>query len=360
MSMSAASHRVGLGQTTSLSGLVTDATGSALPGHVVVLQVRGPRHWRPVEQVTTDATGLATATTPPVSASARYRWHADPGVHSSPWLVRMVPLLTVSSDVGGSTTTLVPSAQGGTVGDRVRVLRHTTGRTVPVRRARLDDTGSATISVTTPRRRAAYVVVLLPTKLHAGVRARVVVIPPRPAEVTISGSATRVASGGSVAIGGTVTSATGDVLPGHKVVLLRRGPRRWRPVGHAVSDSSGHVTILTPAVAVTSRFRLRTDHRVRSAIWRVVEQPSLSVTGQRDGTTTEVTASASGARAGDKVVVFRRLGGRLVRMRHGVLDADGSVSFALKARKVRTTYVVRLVATKRHGPASGSVVVPGP
>jgi hypothetical protein len=203
-------------------------------------------------------------------------------------------------------------------------------------------------------------VVLLPTKLHAGVRARVVVIPPRPAEVTISGSATRVASGGSVAIGGTVTSATGDVLPGHKVVLLRRGPRRWRPVGHAVSDSSGHVTILTPAVAVTSRFRLRTDHRVHSAIWRVVEQPSLSVTGQRDGTTTEVTASASGARAGDKVVVFRRLGGRLVRMRHGVLDADGSVSFALKARKVRTTYVVRLVATKRHGPASGSVVVPGP
>jgi hypothetical protein len=359
MSMSAASHRVGIGQTTTLSGLVTGATGSALPGHVVVLQVRGPRHWRPVEQVTTDATGLATATTPPVSSSARYRWHADPGVHSSPWLLRMVPLLTVSSDVGGSTTELVPSVQGATVGDRVRVLRHTPGHTVPVRRARLDDTGSATISVATPRRRAAYVVVLLPTKRHAGVRARLVVIPPRPAAVTIAGAAARTAPGGTVAIDGTVTSANGDVLPGHKVVLLRRGPVRWRPVGHAVSDSSGHVAILTPAIAATSRFRLRTDHRVHSATWRVVEQPSISVAGQRDGSTTEVTASASGARAGDKVVVFRRLGGRLVRMRHGALGADGSASFALKARKVRTTYVVRLVATKRHGPASGAVAVPG-
>ncbi|MGC4112889.1 MAG: hypothetical protein QM747_21225 [Nocardioides sp.] len=359
MTMSAPSHRVGFEQGATLSGLVTDASGTALPAHLVVLQVRGPRHWRPVEEVTSDDAGVATATTPAIAQSGRYRWHAGPGVHSTPWLLRMVPVVTMSAQVGGSTTTLTPTAQGSRPGDRIRILRHTAGRTVPIRRARLDSTGSTTLSVLTPRRRAAYVVVLLPTKRHAGARSRVVVTPPPAAAVSISGSATRVAQGSVVVFSGTVTSGTGEALPHHKVVLLRRGPLRWRPVGHALSNASGQVTITSPAILGTSRFRLRTDHRAHSALWRVVEQPTLSASSERTGTTTLVSASASGAHAGDKVVLLRRVDGRLVKLRHGSLDANGSVTFSVRARKIRTTYVVRLVATKRHGPAAASTVVPG-
>jgi hypothetical protein len=357
-SMSAPTHRVGLGQTMTLTGLVTDATGAPLPAQVVTLQVRGPRHWRPVAQVTTDDLGVATASTPPVVRSERFRWHAGPHVNSLPWLVKMVPILTVSADVGGATTTVTPVVQGASPGDAVQLFRHAAGRTTLVRRARLGADGSVPITVATPRRHATYVVRLLPTRRHAAVRARVFVTAPRPATVSITGSASRVTTGAGAVIGGTVTSATGDVLPGHKVVLLERGPSRWRPVGHAVSDSAGHVSIPTPTIGATSRFRLRTDHRVHSVTWRIVELPVVTASAQRNGSTLAVSASASGARAGDKVVLLRRVGGRLVAMRHTRLDAAGSATFSVPARRTRTTYVVRVVATKRHGPARVSVVVP--
>jgi hypothetical protein len=358
--MSAAAHRVGLGQTMLLTSLVTDAGGAALPGEPVVLQERDSRHWRPVAQTTTDDTGIATASTPPLLGSARFRWHAAPGVNSLPWLVRMVPALTVTADVGGATTTVTPAAQGSDPGDRVELFRHVAGRATLVRRARLDATGSVPIPVVTPRRRAVYVVRLLGTRRHAAVRARVVVVPPRPAAVTIVGSAARVANGGSAVIGGTVTSATGAILPGHKVVLLERGPVHWRPVGHAVSDADGHVSIATPAITATARFRLHTDHRAHSVTWRIVELPALSVSGQRSGGTVVITATTSGARPGDKVVLLRSVNGRLATLRHGRLDANGAAVFSVTARRVRTEYVVRLVATKRHGPASSSVIVPKP
>jgi hypothetical protein len=356
--MSAAAHRVGLDQTIVLTGLVTDSGGVALPDQPVVLQERGPRRWRAVLQTTTDDTGVATASTPPLLHSARFRWHAGPKVNSLPWLLRMVPALTVTADVGGTTTTVTPAAEGSTRGDRVELFRHVAGRTTLVRRARLDATGSVPITVLTPRHRATYVVRLLATKRHAAVRARVVVMPPRPSTVTIAGSATRVTTGASAVIDGTVTSVTGAVLPGHRVVLLERGPLRWRPVGQAVSDSTGHVSITTPPIDATTRFRLRTDNRAHSVWWRIVEQPTLNASGQRSGSTLVVSATTSGARPGDKVVLLRREGGRLVKLRHTRLGAGGSASLSVRARKAATTYVVRLVATRQHGPASATLAVP--
>ncbi|HEX4472882.1 MAG TPA: hypothetical protein VH085_13000, partial [Nocardioides sp.] len=173
-----------------------------------------------------------------------------------------------------------------------------------------------------------------------------------------AGSAGRVTTGATAVIGGTVTSASGATLPGHKVVLLERGPLRWRPVGHAVSDSAGHVAITTPPIDATSRFRLRTDHRAHSAPWRIVELPTLSASGQRSGPTLVVSATTSGARPGDKVVLLRREGGRLVKLRHARLGAGGAATFSVRARKGATTYVVRLVATRKHGPASATLAVP--
>jgi hypothetical protein len=359
MTMSASTHRVGLGQTLTLTGVVTDDTGAALPERPVVLQVRGPRHWRPVLETTSDASGLATAPTPAITRNARFRWHADRGVSSDRWLVRMVPTLTLSADVGGSRTMLSVSTSGTWAGDRFQVLRHVAGRTTPVRRAQVDASGSASVSVVTPRRRAAYVVRLLPTKRHAATSARVRVVPPAPARLSVLGSASRVVTGGSATISGTITSGSGDALPRHRVVLVRRGPAGWRPVGRGVTDGAGRVLIATPAIMATSRFRLRTDHHVASRIWRVVELPTLGASADRSTSTTTIAATAQGARAGDRVVLLRRTQEDLVPLRRGHLDANGSVTFTVHARAVRTTYVVRLLRTKKHASASTGVSVPG-
>jgi hypothetical protein len=359
MTVSAPTHRVDLGQTLALTGLVSDQTGVPLADHPVVLQVRGPRHWRLVVETTTDAGGLASAVTPAITRNARFRWHADRGVASEPWRVRMVPTLTVAADVGGSTTTISAVTQGTRAGDRFLLYRHLAARTALIRRAQLDAAGSAAVSVVTPRRRATYVVRLLPTKWHAATRARVLVVPPAPANLTIAGSAARVGVGGTATIGGTVTSASGDPLPGHRVVLLRRGPKRWRQVGRAITDSAGHVSIATPPITATSRFRLRTDHRVASAGWRVIEVPTLTASADRSDGTVMVSATAQGVRTGDRVVLLRRTADGLVRLRHRRLDASGSVTFNVLARAVRTTYVVKLSATRRHAAATTSVSVPG-
>jgi hypothetical protein len=358
MTVSAPTHRVDLGQTLTLSGYVTDQAGAALPDQPVVLQVRGAGRWRPVLQTTADATGLVSAVTPAITRSARFRWHADRGVSSEPWPVRMVPSLTVSADVGGSTTSISVASVGTHAGDRFQLFRHVAGHTALVRRSRLDPAGSATVSVNTPRRSATYAVRLLPTRRHAAARALVLVVPPAPAILTITGSATRVGPGDTVAIGGTVMSGSGEALPRHRVVLLRRGPHRWRPVGRALTDAAGQVTFTTPPAAATSRFRLRTDHRVASVVWRVVEVPTLSASAGPSGGKVMVSATAQGAHAGDRVVLLRRAAGRLVRVRQARLDAGGAVTFVVKARARRTTYVVRLPATKRHGQASTTVTVP--
>ncbi len=160
-------------------------------------------------------------------------------------------------------------------------------------------------------------------------------------------------------VGGTVTSAAGDVLPGRRVLLLRRAAGHWRRVGHAVSDAAGHVSIATPAITVTSRFRLRTRHHVASGVWRVVEVPTLAASAQRSSTGVTVSATAHGARPGDRVLLLRRAHGRLVRLGHARLGANGSVAFVTRARPTRTTYVVRLLGTPKHAPAKASVTVPG-
>ena len=101
MTAAGVTHRVGVGETVTLSSILTTPDGLALPDYPVVLQVRGPRQWQPVAQTTTDATGAATAVTPPITRSARFRWHTDHRINSTRWLVRMVPTLSATADVGG-------------------------------------------------------------------------------------------------------------------------------------------------------------------------------------------------------------------------------------------------------------------
>ena len=87
--------------------------------------------------------------------------------------------------------------------------------------------------------------------------------------------------------------------------------------------------------------------------------PDLSATTRPDGADADVVATALGGHAGDRVVLLRRLGGRLVQVQHASLAADGTVAFPVTRRPRSTTYVVRLVATRRHTAATARTTVAG-
>jgi hypothetical protein len=356
MTMGAATHRVGVGQPVTLSSLVTDVDGAPVAGQAVVLQVRAPRRWRPVGTATTDTTGTAVVTTAPVTRSARFRWHTRPHVHSPAWQVRMVPTLTTTADIGATSTVISAASDGGQPGDQVLLLRWTHHHVVVARRGRLDLAGSAGFQVATPQRRVLFVVRLLPTQQHAPARARVSVLPPVAASVSVVGASHRVAVGGSLTLSGVVRTADGTALPGRRVALQARGPRGWRPVAKVTTDAGGSVAFATPPARVTVRYRLRLPNGVHSGIWRVAMVPTLGASAAADGT---IDANATGGFAGDRVLLQRRLKGRLVTVQHGTLDASGHVTFDVSPRPKKVTYVVRLPATKRHAWAVARATVPG-
>ncbi len=359
MTIAGTGHRAGVGQAVTLSGVVTAADGSPLPDHRVVLQVRGPRRWRAVGEATSDASGTVSLVTPPLQRSARFRLHADHGVRSAPWSVRMVPSLAATLDVGGSVTTIDATCLGCRGGDRVQLYRWVDHQPRLVRQGRLDPSGAIQVQVATPQRRTSYAVRVLATRRHTAAHARVAVTPPAAASVSITAPSHRVGVGASLTLSGVVRTADGSPLPGRRVLLQVRGRQRWRAVGRATTDSGGSVAFATPAARRTTGYRLRAVNGVPSTAWRVVMVPTLTASANHSGATVDLTATAQGGRPGDRVVLLRRVGGRLVTLRHGPLDANGSIIFEVPQRQRKTTYVVRLVGTRAHAPAAAHVTVPG-
>jgi hypothetical protein len=359
MTADGGTHRAAVGETVTLSSTLTATDDTPLAGYPVVLQVHGPLHWRPVAQVTTDANGLATATTPPLTRSARFRWHTDHQVHSPRWVVLMVPGLSASAEVGGTSTSVSAATQGGRAGDRVQLVRWVDHHPVIVRRARLDAGGAVTFVVSTPARRARFAVRLLPTAAHTAAHTGLTVQPPAVASVGISAASHRVPVDGSLTVAGVVRAADGSPLAGRRVTLQVRGPLRWYGVGSATTGAEGAVALATPAARRTTRYRLRVPSGMHSAAWRVAMVPTLSVTTRPDGASVDLVATARGGFAGDPVSLLRRISGRLVVVQRAPLAADGSVVFTVPRRVRSTTYVVRLLGTARHTAASTKVTVAG-
>jgi hypothetical protein len=156
-----------------------------------------------------------------------------------------------------------------------------------------------------------------------------------------------------------VREADGAPLPGHRVALQIRGPARWRTVGAATSDGNGVVAVATPPARATTGYRFRAANGVHSTPWKVVTVPTLSASAGPAGADESIAATARGGHPGDRVVLLRRAAGRLVKIGHGTLDANGSVTFAVPLRRRPATYVVRLLGTARHAPAQTRVDVPG-
>ena len=352
-------HRAGVGTAVTLSGVVSDADGTVLPAHRVVLQERGPRRWRTVTESTSDDSGAVSFATPPLVRSARYRLRTDHRVHSTPWLVRMVPVISTAAAAGGTSTTISATCQGCRGGDRVELYRWVDHQPRLVRRGRLDPSGSVQVQVVTPQRTTRYAVRLLATRRHTAAHAAVSVTPPAVASVSVGAASHRVPVGQSLTLSGVVRAADGSVLPGRRISLQVRGPHRWRVVARAATDASGSVSFATPIARRTTAYRLRAVSGAHSVAWRLAMVPNLSATANPDTTTVTLTATAQGGRAGDTVVLLRRKGDRLVRLRHGPLGADGTISFVVPHRRLDTSYVVRLVGTHAHTPATAQVGVTG-
>ena len=154
-------------------------------------------------------------------------------------------------------------------------------------------------------------------------------------------------------------AADGSALQGRTVRLQVRGPKRWLGVGSATTDANGSVALATPAARRTVRYRLRVGSGVHSTPVRLVMVPDLSATTRPDGAGAVVVATALGGHAGDRVVLLRRLAGGLVKVRQAPLADDGTVSFPVARRARNTTYVVRLLATRRHAAATAKATVAG-
>ncbi|WP_151083724.1 hypothetical protein [Nocardioides cynanchi] len=359
VTISGTGHRADVGEIVSLSGVVTGIDGTGLPAQRVVLQVRGPRRWRPVAEATSDDSGAVAFTTPALTRSARFRLRTDPHLRSAAWVVRMVPLLSTSALVGGTTTTINATCQGCRGGDRVELYRWVDHQPRLVRRGRLDPAGSAQVQVVSPQRNTRYAVRLLATRRHTAARAAVAVTPPAAASVSVEAASHRVLVGQSVTVSGVVRAADGSALPGRRVALQVRGPQRWRVVARAATDDAGSVSFATPLARRTTAYRLRTVTGTHSPAWRLAMMPLFDATASTGATTVTLTATAQGGRAGDQVVLLRRSGARLVRLRHGPLGADGAVTFVVSHRRLDTTYVVRLRGTRVHTPAVTQVTVTG-
>ncbi len=352
VTMAGTSHRAAPGEAVTLSGTVTAADGTPVPGQPVHLQVRGPGRWRTVADATADASGAVSFSTPPAEATARYRILGAPRVRSEVWRVVLVPTLSATA----SGDEISATAAGGRPGDVVRLFRQGPHRLLAAGRDRLDQDGHVTFVVDARSTTTTYAVRLLATTAHARAATRLTVAPVTPASVSITAPAHEVAPGGSLSISGVVRTADGAPLAARDVVLQVRGPQRWRAVGTATTDADGAVALATPALDQTAVYRLRTGG-VASDRWKVALVPTLQAV-VTPGDPADIAVTTTGGRPGDTVSLLRLVGGKPVVVMRTTLAGDGTAHFQVTPGKRITRYVVRLLPTAAHAAAKTPTTVP--
>jgi hypothetical protein len=127
----------------------------------------------------TGANGSVELTTPPLAHTVRLRLVAGQGVHSAPVRVVVMPTLSASTAVQGSSYVVSVTADGGDPGDNVTLQRRTAAGWIDVATAALDTTGGAMFTVPAPPKRTVRYRLLLPrTQAHGFAMARFVTPPP--------------------------------------------------------------------------------------------------------------------------------------------------------------------------------------
>jgi hypothetical protein len=175
----------------------------------------------------------------------------------------------------------------------------------------------------------------------------VVIEPPVPASVSISGSTHRVEYAASPVFSGHVRAEDGAGVAGVQVGLMQRQDGVWRRVAFATTDETGGVQMSAPPVYGSTSLRFKTKG-ARSHPWRVTMHPELTLSTSVEGDTVTIVASAAGGRQGDVVRLGGRRGGQNVTLATGILGPGGSVTFQVQQDTRKARYGALLEATSVH------------
>lgn len=170
---------------------------------------------------------------------------------------------------------------------------------------------------------------------------------PRPASVSIGGTAHRVEYAAEPVMSGVVTDEDGSGLADVQVALMRREDGTWRRVAVGTSDEDGTVSLSSPPVYVNTAMRLKTKG-AKSERWRVMVHPKLTLSPTVDGGAVTIVTTAVGGQQGDVVRLFGRRDGQRVTLATGLLGSDGTVTFQVQQDTTKARYSALLEASDAH------------
>jgi hypothetical protein len=177
-----AQHRIVAGGSDSLTGLLTDRQGHAVPGQRLTLLELAAGHttWQPAGHATTGSDGSAVLTVQILTANAWFRLTGPDGTQSQPVRVIAVPpvSVTVASGPGPNSDTLTASSPFAVPGDLIVLQIRTGGRWRSLRARRLSQADQAVFVVKIRLVGHVYRVALLRTGTHGASASSPVVIPP--------------------------------------------------------------------------------------------------------------------------------------------------------------------------------------
>jgi hypothetical protein len=164
-----------------------------------------------------------------------------------------------------------------------------------------------------------------------------------------------------VTVYGQLATSTGQPVAGQDVWLLDRtaGQAGAMQVASGVTGSDGSVTLTSPALSHTTRLRLVTGTKVRSAALTVIVQPTVTAAVTPQGAVTTIRVDTSGADPGDTVAIQIRRGGGWREVAANQIDGSGGATFGVPTPVEHAAhYRAILGRTKGHGSAITRFTVP--
>jgi hypothetical protein len=182
---------------------------------------------------------------------------------------------------------------------------------------------------------------------------------PPPASITAKPGRVRVPFDQRVGVKGSLLTASGAPVAGHRVFLQQRphGTSQWQRVASGRTRSDGTIVLRTPALARTVDVRMVTPQGLHTSAVKLTVLPhvAISISKSANGKRYVVTVTVKGAQAGDTVTVGRRSNGDWSRVATKQLpDSDPmTLTFSVSVPTSDVHYRVRVVSTAMHGDGFG-------
>lgn len=167
LSATASDSKVPFGSAITVSGVLSDTEGLPLGNRVVRLGGRvSGQPWTRFAVGRTDREGRIVLQTPALAENTNLRLTTRENLRSSVSRVVVVPVVHASSTAENGSTTILFTTQGAQPEDVVKAYRRQGDRLVEIGAVTLDENGSATFSVPTPKRSVRIVLRLPSTRQH--------------------------------------------------------------------------------------------------------------------------------------------------------------------------------------------------